>query len=1221
MEIIKDLEININRMSEWVDAYYNWFDFNTRGTEPMAANNNSLVKAHYHEELGRNGYVAPESGSSEAQFLTLLGFIKMYKATKQLKWLGMAQRVADAAINFLYIDEKFPDETFNEAKLFAPHWLFNASKPFKSDAFYQDKIFSFTNGATTVISENQIKKLFKVIGKDSTLLWNDPFAKVIGTEFEIASHEITENNELKIQLKESYTGELKVIFSDLGGENIEVNQIYEAYPVWRKMEEKEIACACDSLWWSYHCWKELHSVTGSIRDRLLMEHTKELCIYSCALSNVRAYVKPQFDNFPIDDSMQINILTDNRDPVPVVSRDSEDGSIKLDIPKGIGIIDVHCSFPEDKLFERRTYKVDVTTDIPTAIMLELECVSSDGVNKKYKLVKWTKGLKVPESLAYDLKDFKDTTKTLFDLGYSPHIELQYVSDNSSVEFKDIEINGQLARQVDFKIGTEFTENGDAYLGWAQYHPTLQTYNFENDISITYKSTNSMEISFIDSRGYKWVKVLPKADELTTVTVNKYEFYLHEEQTEDGPFPSSPQGETSTLIFGAVTTEVTLILLRIGDVLEQTPFEKIIGATIRVTEEKKQVVKIHHLQPLPLDDYEYSPYIIPFTLNLNNGVLNDWRGMPYTGYQCPWFWQDVKSQEGVNVSLQFLRDAQLEYKLRTKKHSFFMPTFIWDRWDNLEFGEINKFSWNGADPNTFWGGYQYRTIETVAITLFNDNTLEMAKNIVYDFLSSLTKVWTDTKAGVPTTFNSDGSIKTEYRDSGSVGIVLRTCIYALQSGQISKKLCINLINKCLVYLDNIFVEPTIRNNHNQPNITGTWGEDNKFYQYWGGEILHSLAILFENTQNTAHVRTAEGNVFIDTVPEKFKEDNKLYASIQTPTGTQFAELVDINDERATSVFIKIDEANIKAIKGGETMSTYDLEIIKSNIGKSNLQASCDSAVTTLYKCQFGTMTILKIKGTQAITNTSPRQSYDYSTQGLYNNYFFLQPNQVYTLFCDFEVVGNTKIFMNEKDSSYSSLRDIDINADQNIQNNSRVRFTFKTLPNSYFVTFYSPTQLSTVKMNNIMIIKGDIQSYPDYFKGKLESFNTDVTLSVKSIDKKYSNVVNLKEHIDPNLLPLRINGEVFDEINEECVIKRIGDLGEILQEPLTYPLIKPFPLIGCSKDSWIELESDGHLPEVEITYPLTFKDAFECLRDNIDLSTSNAILGTFMLNSIKVGEGE
>ena len=100
--------------------------------------------------------------------------------------------------------------------------------------------------------------------------------------------------------------------------------------------------------------------------------------------------------------------------------------------------------------------------------------------------------------------------------------------------------------------------------------------------------------------------------------------------------------------------------------------------------------------------------IPYSNNLDatTGLFDGWHGMPYPGYQYPVLWAWTQESTKLKNMLQFMYDAQLAYQAKFGVLGPVAPTYIWNRWDNLEYGNPNTFifqQWH-AEP---WAGYQPR----------------------------------------------------------------------------------------------------------------------------------------------------------------------------------------------------------------------------------------------------------------------------------------------------------------------------------------------------------------------------------------------------------------------------------------------------------------------------------------------------------------------------------
>ena len=114
---------------------------------------------------------------------------------------------------------------------------------------------------------------------------------------------------------------------------------------------------------------------------------------------------------------------------------------------------------------------------------------------------------------------------------------------------------------------------------------------------------------------------------------------------------------------------------------------------------------------------YQPWVVPFTVNLLEGEIIDWRGSPGTGYQGPDLWGWLGEPEGARVQCRFLRDAQLQVAgghRPARAVRALLRVGPAGQVGSLRppgGGGVDCNTWH--DPNSRWGGYQYRPLEATA----------------------------------------------------------------------------------------------------------------------------------------------------------------------------------------------------------------------------------------------------------------------------------------------------------------------------------------------------------------------------------------------------------------------------------------------------------------------------------------------------------------------------
>ena len=1179
-----DIPISPNEIARWINEYYDWLNFHTRGKMNLAINPSFLVKAQYHEEEGRGGYFAPESGTSEGQFLTILGLLEVYKTTKDLKWLSLAEVLAETTLSILFRGMDLPSEEFSKDYIFSPHWLFNATADkFTAEAYYLDKDVEVVNGKCTFNTSYKARKIFSVRSKDSKLLWENPFAEVVGTEYKVKSYSAIDNS-FTLQLENiTLTDTVKVVYSDMGGPEIEPNETYEAWPIWRKLKDGEIACAIDSLWWSYDCWKALYEITGRVHYGNILKNLKGLIKYACSIENAGDYLTTDLQN-PDPFSTAGSYQYQDRWPEAKFSRDEKDGAIVITMDKGSGFVQLGRGDIEEQLSKGRTWKLRYSNNIKSKLKVVASTSKAYDPEERWYYFFNSDGTGLPREISISQEEFIKLNNILFDIYYNPQEENTYKSDNSSVVLDTItESNGRFYRKVTLTRGEEEDWGGYTYLGWAQYEPIL-----DKEVTtlpcFNYKASGKMNVRIQDSKGWYWEYPLPESNVFRKIEILNTSFKLSEYQMNTGNAPNFPSGIIKEFLFDAVSEVAVLELKEVGEFITIPKDKTIYEMLVQTEEERANVLKIYYLRPIPLEGYDYAPWVAPFTLNTINNLLDGWRGTPYVGYQAPWIWQELNEPVGVDTVLTFMRKSQEEYKRITgNSYNFFVQVFIWDRWDSREYGEPNTFTWNGPDPNTHWGGFQYRAIETVGRTLYNDPSNKKAKLILEDFLNSLNELWPDWKQPMPTELHEDGRVICGYREPHITALVLRTVIFALLSGNFNEELCNTLIKKCILALNVMFNDTPVKD-FNKPFVKGTWSTSNgEWYMYWGGEILHSLALLLRYVKNEFYIKTEDGNLVVDTYPEWYSLNE--FIMVKTPCGPMKVELVDINDKMATPLRVKT-EKGVRAIKGGVKMSVYDLELLKKNCTNASKTISVDLVEKYLKDSLNGIVKIKSIQG-NSLKNISPRKAYDY-TENNWMNTFSIKGSTTYTIFADVLGTGTSIITKSEKNNEdvESNWHDI-----KNISNGDSIAFTFKSAADSTSFKLYLQVEGEDIQLDNIMLLEGNVSIKPAYFTGfinAVENKKLIFKIQAPGQENKYSKI-NLLDYIDATFFPMRSKGAVRDEINETQAIKRIAEDGTVLETPIYRDLKEPLPLIECWKDSSLHIEGlTGLTPIFKLSYPVSYE---------------------------------
>ncbi|EKU98050.1 hypothetical protein Lepto7375DRAFT_7309 [Leptolyngbya sp. PCC 7375] len=260
----------------------------------------------------------------------------------------------------------------------------------------------------------------------------------------------------------------------------------------------------------------------------------------------------------------------------------------------------------------------------------------------------------------------------------------------------------------------------------------------------------------------------------------------------------------------------------------------------------------------LDELQYNPGVVPFTVNLLNGVISDWRGIPYAGYQSPLMWQLWGLPNRQRQVEDFLLAAQAAYANKNPSNLFgsFAPVFSWSYWDNGDFlaNGLNDFGWNGPDPNTAWAPYAFRVLEANAHAWKNDRLNTRLKQITMQFLRFLDDDYLERNSKAPITdFPEDVRGQANYAEPHAASLIGRTALYANLAGG-DPVVTFRVLKICFDYVRGQYV--------GSGNMLGsfsagqpTYVEDGvtyrEYFVFWHGEIIEFLALLKKYKQDLTY----------------------------------------------------------------------------------------------------------------------------------------------------------------------------------------------------------------------------------------------------------------------------------------------------------------------------------------------------------------------------------
>lgn len=276
-------------------------------------NGDGLVVNAFRDATGRGDYFNGSSGTSEGQFLFILGMMDAYRATGNGSALELAERALGAVLSTLYRNMPIPSQV-TETSIFAPHWLFAVKYAFKSSIINYNTQVIFANGVG-IIPSSTARYVYNARSLDAKYLWENPYSTLVsGTLYPVKSYAYQSGVGVRITLNTPYSGALLVTWSDQSGPVIGVNEPYEAWPDWRKLDATEIDAACDVFIRAWRAFHTAYEVTGNDTWNQAAQATLQQAKIAIDLNDGRDWMKPTWSDSPFAEGARFSYV--DRTPAP-----------------------------------------------------------------------------------------------------------------------------------------------------------------------------------------------------------------------------------------------------------------------------------------------------------------------------------------------------------------------------------------------------------------------------------------------------------------------------------------------------------------------------------------------------------------------------------------------------------------------------------------------------------------------------------------------------------------------------------------------------------------------------------------------------------------------------------------------------------------------------------------------------------------------------------------
>ena len=781
------------------------------------------------------------------------------------------------------------------------------------------RTITFTNGVGVIPSGTPangelVAVVYKVYSTDGVLLWQNVNTPLVsGTEYPYSY--FVSNFQLKgqnyrifpgteasggttpvatseaagtIVLATNFTGDAKLIYSTYSGPTIPIDGLFEPYPLWRPLLTGELQFAFDVGIWSWQFYQYLYQETNDDKWRRASEATKYSVVESAVVENLSYYYQKSDDTdnlytYPGSQAIQVdnvNGFTESRQ----VGGD-KDQWLRLDVaeapplqlnPDGSLVLDQNGD-PVGPFPSMEVQNFAIVTGVLSTATIEIEAAHSQGGL-----------LEVGLSIDDDPFLFDNIYKQYWQLSpggvadsrtFSPGELIRWSGDYltwfvniaeepiytytggsgtavAGTSFETFTYNGTTAPWL---VGTLTLNAGDGFAGGGLVYDTVGAFiNVPPRLWIRHDGpTVSFKIIDFDGddffadivdTGGQWVNIQYTWDELEA----------------QGNDVADRTNQLSSIEFVAQTdsTSTTYIWFASpGALPEQLNVPAFTyKAVVTSRQRSAHTMWVGDFRPVgnTLDTLLYNPGVVPFTVNLLNGVISDWRGIPYVGYQSPYMWQQWGYPTRQHQVEDFLLAAQAAWSNKVTGTEFgpFAPVFSWTYWDNGDFtaNGINDFGWNGPDPNTNWAPYAYRVLESAAHTWVAEPNNTRLKQIVMQFLRYLDDDYLARGSIAPITdFPENLPGEANYAEPHSASLIGRSALYANLAGG-DPVVTFRLIKICYDYVESQYVSTgTMLGSFSAGQPVYNEGGTNyrEYFVFWHAEIIEFLALLKKYKQDLTY----------------------------------------------------------------------------------------------------------------------------------------------------------------------------------------------------------------------------------------------------------------------------------------------------------------------------------------------------------------------------------
>lgn len=576
----------------------------------------------------------------------------------------------------------------------------------------------------------------------------------------------------------SFSGILKLAYSNYLGSVIGPNQAFDTDPMWRSLQAEEVIATFDSLAQASEAFKLLYIATKDERWNRARESALATFTATASLDHPIFFFKKETSGKALS-HWGTDVRTTN--PFPVLALRLPDGLVRLDIPLNDG--------SETELRQRQV-EVYLTADSRIRAEIGLNLAGSVAiVLTTPDQTKWEAGFVcegnslVVEQL-FGVSDFvRWSEETTWYAGLSTYT-FQGATGLANQSVRNVAIAAGNSVVATFELAGNFDFAGVGLRGNFRETPSPLTYALNN---------NPVQLRLKDAAGWYWEKLLPvTGGQFVTLPLAWSEFQLAAEQTNTGAVPGNPslQGAIQAVEFVAGRDPSLLAVHYLG-AAPQRLLPPIMVQTCGVVSRESAFhsLLVGDVQLLPNEMLSYTPGVTPHAI-ASHGSEQKWRSLPLIGNQHPALWTDLGQADAAQHVYQFLAEAQT-------LEGPFAPAYLWRNRQHL--GTSNTFIWADADFDLSWGGWQAKAALATAYGWYAGlDPLGLAQDIAIRFFKFLDTSWGDGGAFPWVQFFEETSPVAGTGNLAIVALYAQAALYANLAGG-DRSLTYRILSKSLDYL--------------------------------------------------------------------------------------------------------------------------------------------------------------------------------------------------------------------------------------------------------------------------------------------------------------------------------------------------------------------------------------------------------------------------------------